>query len=380
MKIVIIGAGEFQNPLILKAKEMGLETHVFAWREDAVGDKTADYFYPISITEKEKILEKCKRIIPDGVVTIASDLAAITVQYVAERLGLPCNSLHCVEKSTDKYKMRMAFRKAGISVPDFALVSDILKLPDRFYHKLPLVVKPVDRSGSRAVRKVQTEEELKKAIEAAIEISFKKSAIIEEYIEGDEYSCETISYHGQHQILAFTKKYTTGAPNFIETAHVEPSDLSSKMIKRVSQNIISALNALSIQNGASHSEFRIDSQGNVKMIEVGARMAGDCIGSSLVPLSTGYDYLKMVIDIAIGNKPDFHKAYLAVGAAAVKFIFSEKDASLLTKIKNSNPELIDYVSPMLVNQDKTIVDSSTRYGFFVLHAENRGRLMRSLED
>lgn len=88
----------------------------------------------------------------------------------------------------------------------------------------------------------------------------------------------------------------------------------------------------------------------------------------------------MVIDIAIGNKPDFHKAYLAVGAAAVKFIFSEKDASLLTKIKNSNPELIDYVSPMSVNQDKTIVDSSTRYGFFVLHAENRGRLMRSLED
>ena len=60
--IVIIGANDFQNPLILKAKEMGYETHVFAWKDGSIGERTADFFYPISITEKEKILEICRRI------------------------------------------------------------------------------------------------------------------------------------------------------------------------------------------------------------------------------------------------------------------------------------------------------------------------------
>ena len=82
-KIVIIGANDFQNRLILKAKEMGYETHVFAWQSGDIGEKTADFFYPISITEKEQILEECKKIKPKGICSIASDLAVVTVNYVA---------------------------------------------------------------------------------------------------------------------------------------------------------------------------------------------------------------------------------------------------------------------------------------------------------
>lgn len=91
-KIVIIGANDFQKPLILKAKEMGYETHVFAWREGATGAEDADFFYEISIVEMDEILEECRRIKPDAVATIGSDLANITVQYLAEKLGLPGNS------------------------------------------------------------------------------------------------------------------------------------------------------------------------------------------------------------------------------------------------------------------------------------------------
>ena len=72
-KIVIIGANSFQNPLILKAKEMGYETHVFAWKDGSVGERTADVFYPISIVEKEAILEQCRQIQPDAVASIGSD-------------------------------------------------------------------------------------------------------------------------------------------------------------------------------------------------------------------------------------------------------------------------------------------------------------------
>ena len=87
-KIVIIGANNFQMPLIIKAKELGYETHVFAWAEGAVGADFADYFYPISIVEKDKILDKCKEIKPDAVISVASDLATLTVNYLTDKLGL----------------------------------------------------------------------------------------------------------------------------------------------------------------------------------------------------------------------------------------------------------------------------------------------------
>lgn len=118
-KIVIIGANDFQRPLIKKAGEMGYETHVFAWRDGATGAGDADFFYEISITEKEQILEICRKIQPDAVSTIGSDLANITVQYLAEKLGLPGNSSACIENSTNKFAMRTAFQKAGIPVPFF---------------------------------------------------------------------------------------------------------------------------------------------------------------------------------------------------------------------------------------------------------------------
>lgn len=114
-KIVIIGANDFQNQLILKAKEMGFETHVFAWQDGSIGERTADHFYPVSIVEIDEILEKCREIKPDAVATIASDLANITVSKVAAGLGLPGNTPECIELSTNKYAMRSAFLKAGTS-------------------------------------------------------------------------------------------------------------------------------------------------------------------------------------------------------------------------------------------------------------------------
>ena len=148
-KIVIIGAGCFQKALIEKAKEMGVETHVFAWEEGAVGKEAADFFYPVSIREKEKILKQCKRIRPDGAVTIASELANITVSYLTEKLGLPGNCDRCVEMTTNKARMRKRMQEAGLSGPDFCVVSREMAKNFRPVFPFPVVVKPTDRSGSR---------------------------------------------------------------------------------------------------------------------------------------------------------------------------------------------------------------------------------------
>lgn len=121
-RIAIIGASDFQNPLILKAKERGLETHVFAWRDGSIGEKTADFYYPISITEIDEICDTCRKVGVDGICTIGSDLGNITVSQVAVRLGLVANPVATVEKSTNKYLMRQTFEQHGDPSPKSQLI------------------------------------------------------------------------------------------------------------------------------------------------------------------------------------------------------------------------------------------------------------------
>lgn len=364
-KIVIIGANDFQKPLIQKAGAMGYETHVFAWREGATGAEAADYFYEISITEKEKILKKCLEIRPDAVTTIGSDLANITVQYLTERLGLPGNSAECIKASSNKYAMRKALKENGIPVPFFASVSEGEEItPPSF----PVIVKPTDRSGSRAVTKVNCQRELADAISRAAHQSFEKKAIVEEYLSGYEYSVETISYEGCHTCLAITKKFTTGEPHYIEVGHLQPAMLSEDLAEKVKEIVFKALDALHIKNSAGHSEVRIDREGNVKIIEIGSRMGGDCIGSDLVPLSTGQDYVKMVIDVAAGKEPEFYNSSRPM-ISAIRFIMNQKDLNHLEIIQKKYPEVLKRVVLESTVEGAVITDSGSRPGFYILQTE-----------
>ncbi len=363
-KIAIIGANSFQNRLILKAKEMGYETHVFAWECGDVGEQTADFFYPISIVEKEQILDKCKEIGIDGIASIASDLAVITVNYVAENMGLVCNSYEDSYVCTNKYAMRAAFERAGVPVPRYTKVSKTPAPEELKGFTFPLIVKPTDRSGSRGITKVNSFAELGRAVENALSQSFEKSAVIEEFIRGDEYSCECVSYQGKHHFLALTKKYTTGAPAFIETGHKQPSDIPEEFKQGIIEQIFKALTALNIKNGASHSEFRLGDNGEARIIEIGARMGGDCIGSDLVYLSTGVDFVRAVVDIACGKAPDLAPVH-GPQNAVIKFVFDEKDLRVLEEVKADSGKNLHYVSDMDTSNIGKITDSSNRVGYYI---------------
>ena len=364
-KLVIIGANDFQNQLILKAKSLGYETHVFAWEEGAVGKETADYFYPISIIEKEKILEKCKEIQPDGVCSIASDLASITVNYVAEKLGLPCNQTRYSDIQTNKYQMREALQEAGVSCPRFILADSNFQRSQTADFHFPIIVKPTDRSGSRCVMKLETIDGVEEAIAQACEVSFEKKAIVEEYIEGDEYSMETISFHGNHHYLATTKKFTTGAPHFIETGHKQPSGLPDEVNNKAKEVVLKALDALHIENSAGHSEFKVSVDGSIRIIEIGARMGGDCIGSDLVYLSTGNDFMKMVIDVACGLAPKLSEEKQD-DKVEIRFIFTQDDLEKLEEIKQQFPETLYRISQFDLENIGNTIDSSSRVGYYIL--------------
>ncbi|MBQ6151382.1 MAG: ATP-grasp domain-containing protein [Mogibacterium sp.] len=362
--IAILGASYHQMPLIERAKEMGYCTHVFAWAADDVGEKAADHFYPISITEKEEILEKCREIGIEGICSISSDLAMIAVNYVGNELGLNCNTMECTEKSTNKHKMRLAFEKNGDPSPKSIQVdadSDLTGIDISY----PAIVKPTDRSGSRGIYKISSKEEIPAAVKGALEQSLEKKALIEEFAEGDEYSVEYISYKGKHHFLAVTKKYTTGAPHFIETGHLEPAPVSDELKKKIQAVVEHALDTLEIKNGASHSEIKIDDEGRIRIIEIGGRMGGDCIGSDLVMYSTGYDFVRMVINVACGDEPDFTPVCEPFAVESV-FIFDQDDLDEFNRIKEEEPERIVRVVDLDLDLLGSATDSSTRAGCYII--------------
>lgn len=337
-KLAIIGAAVFQKALIDKAVEMGLETHVFAWERGAVGKESADYFYPISTREKEVILDKCREIGIDGITSIGSDIAMETVNYVSEKMGLIGNPIEASRKSTNKHWMREAFRINGDPSPRSVLVDETVDI-DELELKYPVIIKPTDRSGSRGVVLVDDIEALKKAVSEAVDASWEHKALVEEYATGSEYSIEYLSYRGEHWLLAVTAKTTTGAPYFMETGHVQPAPISKELKAKIRKVCDHALDSLGLVNGAAHIELKIDDDENIKLIEIGGRMGGGFIGSDLVQLSTGYDYVKAVAEIALGEKIE-EPVIKDIATASVKFIITEQDFEEYQELRKKDPDCI----------------------------------------
>jgi biotin carboxylase len=371
--LVIIGANEFQNPLILKAKAMGCCTHVFAWQSGDIGESTADYFYPVSIVEKDRILDICRKLDPVGIVSIGSDLASLTVNYVGEKLGLTCNGIESSIVATNKHLMRLAFEKAGLPSCKSCLVSSAQEAQtlDISY---PVIVKPTDRSGSRGVFKVEKPSQLSPAIEKASSHSFEKKALVEEFAQGREYSIEYVSWQGQHHFLACTEKFTTGAPLFVETGHLQPPlHMTDEALAHIQALVPKVLDCLGVKFGASHTELKIDSDGSIKLIECGARMGGDCIGSDLVYISRGIDFVGACVDISCGTPPSLLPEH-ENRVASIRFVFNQRDIDSLEYIRANYPDCLYFVSNILPFDGREISDSSTRYGFYIISAPTMDKM------
>ena len=365
MKLAIIGASYLQLPLVKKAKEMEIGTICFAWEEGAVCKDLCDKFYPISTIDKKEILKVCQEEKIDGITTIASDVATLTVNYVANQMGLVGNPDDYSEITTNKYKMRQCFMDNDVPSPKFTLADD-----DNHYQitgfKFPLIVKPTDRSGSRGVEKVLDPVQLDEAINRAQKESFEQKAIIEEFVTGREISVESISYEGKHTILQITDKVTTGAPFFVELEHHQPSSLPEDIKLRIKEIVLHALDALHIRYGASHSELKITEDGDIRVIEIGARMGGDFIGSDLVKLSTGYDFLKGVIEVALG---DFHEPVITEHQYSGVYFLSKETERLKPVIENwqTHPEIVE--AEVTDHELRHIECSGDRSGYLIYQSK-----------
>lgn len=367
-KLIILGTNEYQNPLILRAKELGYETHVFGWPVGEIGEKTADVYHPINIMDFDALWDDCKNLGACGVAMIASEPGMHAQHFLLRKMGIPCNSEWTEEATTNKYVMRTAMKEAGVDSPNFLLVTEdmtlekVLKNTSEFNY--PLLVKPIDSSSSRGVMKVENKSFLQEAINYAMSWSNSKKILLEEFVEGPEFSGESIAFNGNYKLLAITEKHTTGAPHFVETGHKQPASLSPEMYKKVEESLYKAFSSLRIEYGAIHPEFRITSDGRIIFMEIASRMGGDCIGSDLVPLSSGYDFMGMVISIGQGLAPDFTKIR-SPKTAEIHYIINPKDMDEYERIKKEEPETIWRQSEIKSLSGNPILKSADRAGYYI---------------
>ena len=340
-KLLIIGASILQLPAIKRAKELGYYTAVLDYNPNAVGIKYADEYFNASTIDIDAVVEVAKSFCPDGIMTLATDMPMRSIARAAGELGLPGIDMETAIKATDKGEMIKAFAACGVPHPWYYIAKDIEQLQtvkDKLTY--PCIVKPTDNAGSRGVKLIESEKSLAESYGYAVASSRSGAVIFEEYMQGREVSVEIIVQGGAVHVLAVTDKITTGAPHFVEMGHTQPSSLPADKVEEIKDLACRAVKAVGINDGPAHVEIMLTDKG-AKMVELGARMGGDCITTHLVPLSTGVDMIEATIRIACGEQADVdikHSRgaairYIESGVGVIKEITGVDEARALPGIR-----------------------------------------------
>lgn len=341
-RILILGAGEMQVPIIKKAKELGLFCIVADYDSSAPGFLYADKISLTSTNDLEGLLELSIQEKITAILT-TSDYPVKIVAKISSLLGLNSMSEEVADICTDKYKQRQICKENNINVPYFKLCEKIDDLNE--ITNFPYIVKPVDSSASRGVKKVHNRADLVEAYYIAEKYSKNKKVIVEKFIEGREFSVETLTQNFETTIIAITEKLVIGEEKgyFVEDTHIQPARISEKEKCLIENEVKKAIKVIGLNNSPSHTEIKLNPQG-AYIIEIACRLGGDYITSDLVPLSTGIDMLANLIKISLGKnievKPLFNK-YACVQFfngdnynRCVDFINSEDNRIIRSEIKN----------------------------------------------
>jgi carbamoyl-phosphate synthase large subunit len=285
-KIFILGGSSLQLDLILEAKKMFFYTIVLDYDENCIGAKWCDEFLHIDIADQELVLEKAKEYKIDVILTSATELGNITSCYVGEKLGLNTNSYQTALNTTNKVLMKDIMVKNNILTAKYK-VYNINESID--WDIFPCILKISNGSSGKGLSYCKNKNAFKKAIEKA-KIFTKEQIIVEEYIYGVQYSCETISCNKKHQIITIDYEEITFPPNIIEKSHTIPADIGKEQIEVL---IFDILNIFNIKYGAAHIEFRITPNNQIYIIELASRTGG--MRSEMINFAYGINYSQLLI-------------------------------------------------------------------------------------
>ena len=314
--ILILGAGFLQKPAIEAAKKIGCRAVVVDANEGAVCVGLSDRFERIDLKDKEGIYEFAKKLQKEGglaaIFTAGTDFSA-SVSYAGEKLGLACHSYEAACNASGKVRMRQKFSEAGVPSPKFFGATkkesecDFIKKCVRELG-FPCVVKPVDNMGGRGCRMIRSEAEAEEALQTALASSRTENAILEEYMDGDEYSIDALICDGTMTITGFADRHIFFPPYFIETGHTMPTAISDEKKNELIAVFALAAKALGLSCGAAKADIKYTEKGPM-IGEVAARLSGGFMSGWTYPYASHCNLTEEALLIACGKKPSFLEAH-----------------------------------------------------------------------
>ena len=307
-KIMVLAAGLLQIDVIEKAKSMGYYVLAVDGNPKAPGFNVADKAICADIVNEETMLKIARDEHVDGVIHPCSEVSMAVMGRINDELGLSGISREQAICATNKHLMRKAFEKGNAPSPKSILAQDAEDAWSRLQSEFDTdaILKPSRNSGSRGIAKVSRnmdKGDFIRAYDEALSESRDHSVLIEQFIEGPEFSIEMIVWQGEIHVLTVTDKKTTGAPHFVELGHNQPSCFSATDVETLKAAAVAGVRALGVNNCACHAEAKL-MNGKAYLMEVGARLGGDFISTELTHLSTGIDMVAAAIDVALGVEPD----------------------------------------------------------------------------
>lgn len=307
-RLLVLAAGILQVPVIKRAHEMGYYVIAADGDATACGLRYADKAVVANITSEEEMLKISREERIDGVIHPCSEVSMNVMGRINDELHLCGISREQAIRATNKHFMREAFEKGDAPSPISILTENA---DDAWMHlqndfNTDAILKPSRNSGSRGIAKVTHDIDksvFKKLYRTALKESRDKSVLIEQFIEGPEFSVEIIVWKGKINVLTVTDKKTTGAPHFVELGHNQPSCFPEETVALIKDAAIRGAKALGVDNCACHAEVKVK-DGNAYLMEVGARLGGDFISTVLTRLSTGIDMVAAAINCALNIEPD----------------------------------------------------------------------------
>jgi biotin carboxylase len=301
--LLILAGGTYQLPLIHAARRRGVPTALLDGDAGALGFRHADSGEVVDIADSQAVIAAARRIKPIGVASIVNEVSVTSVAAAADALGLPGIGTDVAVACTDKFVMRTRVKHAGMPCPEFATVetaSGAARTAAGIGY--PVVVKPVDNSGSRGVRRVDGPAEIEPVVIAALSQSKKRQAIIEGFLDGTEFTVETLTVDGQTEVLGISEKTRLPFPHCVSISLTYFPFQGMPVAEGIADAAKRAIAAVGLRNGPGHVEVMQTSDGPV-VIELAARGGGYRIFSDILPAISGVDAVEAVIDQALGLSP-----------------------------------------------------------------------------
>ncbi len=298
---VLTGGSRSQLGLLEHARGLGYEVCVVDGSESAPLLAQADHRIVRSFTEVDRVLAdlEAQAIEPVAVATMGSDQAVLPTAQLAERLGLPGLPLGTARTVADKRRMRRAFERSGVRHPR-GREAATFEEAEQAYHELgaPVVVKPVDGSAQRGVTEVRAEGELAPAFDRAVAASRSGAVVLEQYLEGEEYTVNGFLLAGEYFPMSATRRLLHPPPPLgVCISHRYPSQLDDE--SGLFELARSASRAVGLRTGPSYVQVRVQ-DGEPWAIEVGARLGGGK-DAELAKLVTGFDAIRANVLWALGK-------------------------------------------------------------------------------